>query len=54
MTQTKREDLVFLKKLLESGELIPVIDGQYPLHEVPEAMRYLEGDHARGKIIITV
>jgi NADPH:quinone reductase-like Zn-dependent oxidoreductase len=32
----------------------PVIDRCYPLSEVPEAIRYLEERHARGKVIITL
>jgi len=50
---TKR-DLVFLRDLLESGKLTPVIDRRYSLSEVPEAIRYLEEGHAKGKVIITV
>ena len=47
-------DLIFMKGLLEAGEVTPVIDRTYPLAEVPEAMRYLEEGHARGKVVITV
>jgi NADPH:quinone reductase-like Zn-dependent oxidoreductase len=47
-------DLIVLEELIESGKLIPVIDRTYPLSEVPEAIRYLEGGHARGKVVITV
>ena len=50
----KKEDLVVLKELIESGKVTPVIDRTYPLSEVPEAMRYLEEGHARGKIVIAV
>jgi NADPH:quinone reductase-like Zn-dependent oxidoreductase len=39
---------------METGKLTPVIDRTYPLAEVPEAIRYLEEGHARGKVIITV
>jgi NADPH:quinone reductase-like Zn-dependent oxidoreductase len=46
--------LIFMKGLLEAGEVTPVIDRTYPLAEVPEAMRYLEEGHARGKVVITV
>jgi NADPH:quinone reductase-like Zn-dependent oxidoreductase len=53
MKQNK-EDLVFVKDLLESGAITPIIDRTYPLREVPEAIRYLEEGHARGKIIISV
>jgi NADPH:quinone reductase-like Zn-dependent oxidoreductase len=48
------EDMIVLKELIESGKLTPVIDRTYPLAEAPEAIRYLEGGHARGKVIITV
>jgi NADPH:quinone reductase-like Zn-dependent oxidoreductase len=49
-----REDLLVLKELIESGKVTPVIDRTYPLAEVPEAIRYLEGGHAKGKVLITV
>ena len=49
-----KEDLQFLKELIETGNLTPVIDRTYPLAEVPEAIRYLEEGHARGKVVITV
>nr|MBA2714742.1 NAD(P)-dependent alcohol dehydrogenase [Rubrobacteraceae bacterium] len=48
------EDLIFLEELIESGKVTPVIDRTYPLSEVPEAIRYLEEGHARGKVVITV
>ncbi len=47
-------DLVFLKALLESGKVVPVIDRCYPLSETAEAIRYLETGRARGKVVITV
>ena len=43
-----------MKELLEAGKVKPVIDRCYPLSEVPEALRYLEEGHARGKVVITV
>jgi len=49
-----RESLVALSELAESGKLTPVIDRTYPLDEVPEAIRYLETDHARAKVTITL
>jgi NADPH:quinone reductase-like Zn-dependent oxidoreductase len=49
-----KEDLLFLKRLIEAGTLTPVIDRTYPLGEVPEAIRYLEEGHARGKVVIAV
>jgi NADPH:quinone reductase-like Zn-dependent oxidoreductase len=48
------EDLRVLKELIEAGTVTPVIDRMYSLGEVPEAIRYLEGGHARGKVVITV
>src|SRR5215203_1810182 len=48
------EDLLVLKELIESGKVTPVIDRTYPLAEVPDAIRYLEEGHARGKVVITV
>src|SRR5215218_508549 len=49
-----QEDLLVLKELIEFGKVTPVIDRTYPLAEVPEAMRYLEGGHAQGKVLITI
>jgi len=54
MANVNKTDLVFLKELLESGKLVPVIDRRYKLSEVPAAIRYLEEGHARGKVVITV
>jgi len=53
MKQNK-EDLVSVKELLESGKITPVIDRTYPLSEIPEAIRYLEEGHAKGKVVIAV
>ena len=49
-----QEALVTLKELIESGKVMPVIDRTYSLNQTPEAMRYLEEGHVRGKVIITV
>jgi len=54
VNKENHEDLIVLKELIESGKVTPVIDRTYPLAEVPEAMRYLEEGHARGKVVITV
>ena len=39
---------------MQSGKLTPVIDRTYKLSETPDALRYLEEGHARGKVVITV
>ena len=52
--KANKKDLIFIKELLEAGKVVPVIDRTYPLSEVPEAIRYLEAGHARGKVVITV
>ena len=49
-----KRDQVFMKELLEGGEVTPVIDRRYSLSEVPEALRYIGKGHARGKVVITV
>lgn len=49
-----KENLATLRDLAESGKITPVIDRTYPLSEVPEAIRYLEVEHARAKVVITV
>ena len=50
----KKESMAVLKELLESGKLTPYIDRTYALSEVPEAIRYLQGGHAKGKVVITM
>jgi NADPH:quinone reductase-like Zn-dependent oxidoreductase len=54
MVKPKREDLQLLKQFIEDGTLTPEIDRTYPLAQVPEAIRYLEEGHARGKVVITL
>jgi NADPH:quinone reductase-like Zn-dependent oxidoreductase len=54
MSKPNQKDLLVLKDLIEAGKLTPVIDRSYQLAEVPEAIRYLEEGHARGKVLITV
>ncbi|MET8679607.1 NAD(P)-dependent alcohol dehydrogenase [Streptomyces sp. NPDC004647] len=50
----RTEDLQYLRKIIEDGKVMPVIDRTYPLHEVPEAIRYVHDGHVRGKVVITV
>lgn len=49
-----KKDLLQLRDLLAAGKIKPVIDRRYSLSEVPEAIRYLEEGHARGKVVITI
>ena len=49
-----QKDLVLMKELLESGKVVPVIDGCYPLSKTAEALRYFEKVHAKGKVVIIV
>lgn len=46
--------LDFLIQLIESGKVVPVIDKRFPLHEVPDALRYLGEGHTQGKVVITL
>jgi NADPH:quinone reductase-like Zn-dependent oxidoreductase len=50
----KHEDLAALTGLIEAGKVTPVIDRTYPLAETPEAFRYMNEGHARGKVVVTV
>src|SRR5438874_10790928 len=43
-----------LADLIQTGKMKPVIDRTYPFSQLPEAMRYLEEGHARGKVVVTV
>ena len=54
LSQLNKEDLTVLRDLMQAGKVTPVIDRRYKLSEVPEAIRYLEGGHARGKVVISV
>jgi NADPH:quinone reductase-like Zn-dependent oxidoreductase len=54
LAKPNKKDLAFLKELLATGKVVPVIDRCYPLREVPDALRYLEEGHAKGKVVITL
>ncbi len=51
--QTK-QDVLFLKELMEAGEYRPVIDRVVPLEDVIEATRYVETEHKVGNVVVTV
>ena len=54
IAKPNKEDLTMIGELISSGKVTPVIDRRYRLSEVPEAIRYLEEGHARGKVVIVV
>ena len=54
MAKPNRQDLLFLKSLLETGQVVAVIDRCYAIDEVPQALRYLQEGHAKGKVIVSI
>jgi len=50
----RQSDLEFIKDLLESGMIKPVIDRQFDLSEAPEAVHYVEKGHTQGKVVLSV
>jgi NADPH:quinone reductase-like Zn-dependent oxidoreductase len=53
-TKSSKQDLIMLGDLVETGKLRPFIERTYKLSEAPEALRYLNEGHARGKLVITL
>lgn len=54
MVPQNRKDLIAITQLCEAGEIVPFIDRQFSLSEVPEAFRYVGEGRAKGKVVITV
>jgi NADPH:quinone reductase-like Zn-dependent oxidoreductase len=52
MAKAKPEDLTTIAELMASGKVKPVIDRTYPLSQAPDAFRYLQQGHARGKVLL--
>jgi NADPH:quinone reductase-like Zn-dependent oxidoreductase len=54
MVSENAADLLVLAQLIESGQVTPVIDRTYPLSQAPDAIRYMQQGHVRGKVVLTV
>jgi NADPH:quinone reductase-like Zn-dependent oxidoreductase len=54
MADANQKDLSVLADMMQAGTIKPVIDRTYKLDQLPDAIRYLEEGHARGKVIIAV
>ena len=52
VAKPNKNDLNFLKELIETGKIKPVIHRCYALSEVPDALRYFGEGHALGKVVI--
>lgn len=54
VAKSNQTDLATLAEMVGTGKIKPVIDRRYTLAETPEAIRYLENGHARGKVVIDI
>jgi NADPH:quinone reductase-like Zn-dependent oxidoreductase len=54
LQRANQQDLIYMKELVESGKVKPIIDRCYNLNELPDAFRYFERGHVQGKVVITI
>ena len=54
VSEETAKDIEVLHGMLAAGQLRPVIDRRYPLEQAADAVRYVEGGHARGKVVIVM
>jgi NADPH:quinone reductase-like Zn-dependent oxidoreductase len=54
MARARPEDLAYVAGLVEAGKVSPVIERQYSLSDVPEAIRYVKTGQARAKVVISI
>ena len=54
VAKTRRDDLMFLKQLIDEGKVTPLIDREYPLAEIRDAVGYAMSGQGRAKVVINV
>jgi len=54
IVKPNKDDLIFLKELIEAGKVTPVIERRHTLDELPDALRHVAEGHAQGKTVISV
>jgi NADPH:quinone reductase-like Zn-dependent oxidoreductase len=54
LSREKRQDLLALSELIETGKLTPVIDRTYRLSQAAAALQYVGEGHTQGKVVVTV